>query len=283
MKQGCVPLILLIFLALGGLTAILFTAGTALADPAEKKDGKPAAPAASAGFSECRTKVDGADYAFQMLRPAILQRSVTYPCVLFLHGAGERGTDNQAQLKHFAAAMATPEMQAKYPCYIIAPQCLPEKQWVDTPWGAKESHQMADKPSVMLASAMAALDHVMKTEPVDANRVILTGLSMGGYGAWELATRHADRFCCVVPVCGGADESKAAALKNLPVWAWHGAADTVVWPERTERMVAAVNAAGGKAKLSLLPGVGHDSWSAAYAPASGVLDWMFAQRRKAGN
>ena len=139
---------------------------------------------------------------------------------------------------------------------------------------------MADKPSAMLAAAVAALDHIMKTEPVDANRVILTGLSMGGYGAWELASRYPERFCCVVPVCGGADEAKAAALTQLPVWAWHGAADTVVWPVRTERMVAAVNAAGGKAKLSLLPGVGHDSWTPAYAPASGVLDWMFAQRRK---
>ncbi len=205
------------------------------------------------------------------------------PVVLFLHGAGERGTDNTAQLRHFPEKMAQPEWRAKYRCFLIAPQCEPDKQWVDAPWGDKQPKAMAKEPSVMMQVAIAALEKVRaehKAE-IDPARLYLTGLSMGGYGSWELAMRHADWFAAAAPICGGGDESKASALKSLPIWAFHGEQDTVVWPERSERMVAAIVKAGGPAKLTLLPGVGHDAWSPAYAPKSGLLDWMFAQRRAA--
>lgn len=235
------------------------------------------------GFVDQVVMVGGKDRHFRLLvpRPEPGAKSDPAPVVLFLHGAGERGTDNMAQLKHFPEKMAQPEWRARYRCFLIAPQCEPDQQWVDAPWSDKASKPMAAEPSEMMQVAIAALEKV-RTEhaaAIDPARVYLTGLSMGGFGTWELAMRHPDWFAAAAPLCGGGDESLASRLKTLPVWAFHGKEDTVVWPERSERLVAAVNQAGGQAKLSLLPGVGHDAWTPAYDPKSGLLDWLFGQSR----
>jgi predicted peptidase len=215
------------------LTAFFFAAGLALAN------------ASSNAFVDKTVTVAGKEQHFRLLLPLVEPLSAPAPVVLFLHGAGERGTDNAAQLLHFPEKMA----QAG--------------------------------PSEMMQVALAALDQVRTEfqEAIDPARIYLTGLSMGGYGTWELAMRHSDWFAAAAPICGGGDEALAERLKTLPIWAFHGDQDTVVWPERSERMVAAVNLAGGRARLSLLPGVGHDSWNNAYDPKSGLLDWMFAQKR----
>ena len=236
------------------------------------------------GFLDQTVVVGGRERHFRLLMPAKAAGGEgVAPVVLFLHGAGERGTDNQAQLKHFPEKMAQPEWRVKYRCFLIAPQCEPEKQWVDAPWGDKVSKPMAGEPSEMMQVALAALEKVAIEHPasIDPARIYLTGLSMGGFGSWELAMRHPELFAAVAPICGGGDESKADRLKPLPIWAFHGKADTVVWPERSERMVAAVNRAGGKAKLTLLDEVGHDAWSPAYDLKSGLLDWLFQQKRPA--
>jgi len=225
--------------------------------------------------------VAGQERHFRLLLPLPEPLSPPTPVVLFLHGAGERGTDNAAQLTHFPEKMAQPEWRAKYRCFLIAPQCEPDKQWVDAPWGDKQPKALAEEPSEMLRLALAALEQVRAEyqAAIDPARLYVTGLSMGGYGTWELAMRHPDAFAAAAPICGGGDESQAERLKGLPIWAFHGDQDTVVWPERSERLVAAVNRAGGQAKVSLLAGVGHDSWSPAYDPKSGLLDWLFAQKR----
>lgn len=237
------------------------------------------------GFVAQTVEVGGKERAFRLLAPASAPgtQPELAPVVLFLHGAGERGTDNLAQLKHFPEKMAQPEWREKYRCFLIAPQCEPEKQWVDAPWGDKESKPMAAEPSEMLQVAVAALEKVRLEHgaSIDPARIYLTGLSMGGFGSWELAMRHPEWFAAVAPICGGGDEAQADRLKWVPVWAFHGTADTVVWPVRSERMVAAVRRARGQAKLSLLDGVGHDAWTPAYDPASGLLDWLFAQKRAA--
>jgi predicted peptidase len=115
---------------------------------------------------------------------------------------------------------------------------------------------------------------------VDEKRIYLTGLSMGGYGAWELAMRQPTRFAALAPICGGGDESQAAILKDIPVWAWHGDADPAVPVERSRRMIEAIKTAGGKPRYSELPGVGHDSWTPAYTRADGVVPWLFEQVKK---
>jgi predicted peptidase len=220
-------------------------------------------------------------YAYRLLSPPAEASGKTFPLVVFLHGSGERGTDNSAQLKSLPSQMASPKARQAFPCFLLAPQCEPNKQWVDVPWGDKQSKPLPAQPSEMMQCAIAALEQVRSRKEIDPTRVYLTGLSMGGYGTWDLAMRHPDWFAAVVPICGGGDETKVSVLKDVPLWAFHGTADTIVWPERTQRLIDALTAAGGKPKLSLLQNVGHNSWSPAYEPSSGLLTWMFAQKRPA--
>jgi len=217
-------------------------------------------------------------WRYRVLRPIRIEPGKTYPVVLFLHGAGERGTENERQLKYLPQWLAEPAMREKHPCYVVAPQCRSDHRWVEVSWGDAASTPQSPQMTADLAAAVAALDDVLAMEATDADRVYLTGLSMGGFGAWDLAARMPERFAAMLPICGGGDEAKAAKLIGLPIWCFHGANDKVVLPERSRRMVAAVKAAGGAPRYSELAGVGHDSWTPAYRDPA-VLEWLFSQRR----
>ena len=129
-----------------------------------------------------------------------------------------------------------------------------------------------------MLAVIAALEDTLKREPIDPARIYLTGLSMGGYGSWDLAARMPDRFAAVIPICGGGDGATAAKIKDLPIWCFHGDADTAVRVERSRTMIEALRAAGGAPKYSELAGVGHDSWTPAYRDPD-VLAWLFAQKK----
>jgi len=219
-------------------------------------------------------------FEYRLLKPARLEEGKRYPVVLFLHGAGERGDDNRAQLKYLPEWMAEKEYRAKYPAIVIAPQCRKERRWVDVDWGDDKSVGMPAEPSHQMKVAMGILDHVLENYPVDKRRIYLTGLSMGGYGSWDLAMRRPKMFAAVAPVCGGGDESKAKLLVDVPIYAYHGDQDQAVPVERTRKMIAAINQAGGTPKYKELPGVGHNSWTAAYRDPDGVVPWMFEQARE---
>jgi predicted peptidase len=268
--------------SLPALAAILtFAAFARIVRTQEGQKPPPELAAAAQAFADECVQCAGKDYHFRLLKPLEPEKGKKYPLVLFLHGAGERGSDNLAQLKHFPEKMILAEYRKAFPCFLVAPQCQEGKQWVDAPWSDRNPTPMAAEPSEMLAQAIAALEKVRRehSAEIDPARIYLTGLSMGGFGTWELALRHPDWFAAAAPICGGGDESKAQRLKPLPLWAFHGQKDTVVWPERSQRMTAAVNAAGGTAKLTLLPDVGHNAWDAAYQLKDGVLAWMFAQAK----
>ena len=224
---------------------------------------------------------DGGDFdvRYLLLPPTTIEAGRRYPLVLFLHGAGERGVDLSKVLIHLPRQMIEPEYRDRFPCFFVVPQCPEGAQWVDADWGDLVSRPMAKQPTPALRMAMAVLDHTVESEPIDRRRIYLTGMSMGGYGAWEMAIRRPERFAAMVAVCGGGDETRAGALEGLPIWATHGVEDNVVPVERTRRMVQAVRQAGGDPRLSEFPGVGHDSWSPTYALSSGILDWLFRQVR----
>lgn len=219
-------------------------------------------------------------FHYRLLRPAKVEPEVKYPLIVFLHGAGERGADNKSQLLYLPESMTQAERRAKFPCFVYAPQCRSEKRWVEVHWGDKQSTSMKPKPGGQMRMAIAALEQVLQTEPVDRSRVYLTGLSMGGYGSWELAARLPDLFAAVAPICGGGDEATAKVLAPVPIWAFHGDADRAVPVIRSRRMIDAIKAADGNIKYTEYPGVGHNSWGRAYHDDSGLLDWMFQQRRK---
>ncbi len=220
---------------------------------------------------------DGSTLPYRMLEPANIEPGKKYPLVVFLHGAGERGTDNAAQLKHGAGAFAKPDAREKFPCFVFAPQCPKDKKWVEMDWGGTSGTAPAD-PGQMEHLVVGALESLTKDLAIDTDRIYVTGLSMGGYGTWDLITRYPDKFAAAIPVCGGGDREKASLAKGVPVWAFHGLEDKVVLPVRTQDMIAGVRAAGGKAALTEYPGVAHDSWTYAYSEPN-LLPWLFQQRR----
>ncbi|WP_437226806.1 alpha/beta hydrolase-fold protein [Planctomicrobium sp. SH661] len=223
------------------------------------------------------TSASGRTLPYRLLRPAVVEPGVRYPVVLFLHGAGERGDDNQSQLVHVARELAKPDTRSRHPAFVIAPQCPVDHQWVDVPWSA-DSHTMPENPSVTLELVIELLNSLRDNESMDQDRFYATGLSMGGFGTWDLLQREPDRWAGAIAICGGGDPAFASKMKDVPVWAFHGDEDTVVKVHRSREMVDALKSAGGRPIYTEYPRVGHNSWTAT-AENRLVWDWLFSQTR----
>lgn len=203
------------------------------------------------------------------------------PLVLFLHGAGERGGDNARHLQvgmlpHYFASGAAEQ----YPAIIVAPQCPEDRQWVDVSWSEGNYRLDAVQESPYLHLAAALVEMVAARYPVDSDRLYLTGASMGGYGTWDLLLRYPERFAAAIPICGAGDASKAARLRDMPLWVFHGQDDNIVPVSGSRRMVAALWEAGSERVryTEFYTGVMHGSWDPAYADPA-TFAWLFAQRR----
>jgi predicted peptidase len=183
-----------------------------------------------------------------------------WPLMLFLHGAGERGHDLEQVKAHGPPRLIKEGKQ--FPFIVVSPQC-PKDQW----WSSEILN--------------ALLDEIVKNYRVDEDRVYVTGLSMGGYGTWALAMNYPDRFAAIAPICGGGESRKhmVQRLQHISVWAFHGAKDTVVSMEESERLVNMLKACGGDAKLTIYPEAGHDSWTETYNNPA-LYEWLLAHRRK---
>jgi predicted peptidase len=195
------------------------------------------------------------------------QGSKEWPMILFLHGAGERGSNIWKVAIHGPPkdVGANPD----FPFIVVSPQCPEGKIWSND-------------------SLLALLDEVTAQEKVDRSRIYLTGLSMGGYGAWSLGLTHPEKFAAMAPICGGgnlisillSDRDKAQALKTIGIWAFHGGKDPVVPLQESQRMVDAVRRAGiSDVKLTVYPEAGHDSWTEAYKDPE-LYKWFLAHQRE---
>lgn len=183
-----------------------------------------------------------------------------YPLILFLHGRGESNGPLSIVKKWGPPRIAG---EKDLPYIVISPQC-PRASW----WHHDDQQELL----------IQLLAHVQKEFPVDQKRIMLTGLSMGGYGSWELASRLPKTFAGVVPICGGGIPKNAAKLTKIPIWNWHGDEDKVVPLSKSIEMVEAVKKAGGKMiEFTILKGVGHNSWSAAYGDAK-LWEWFAKQK-----
>jgi predicted peptidase len=222
------------------------------------------------------TNADGAALPYRLLQPPKASPAQKCPLVLFLHGAGERGTDNQAQLVHGAPLFLKPQIRAQFPCFVVAPQCPTNRRWVEMDWGAEVGTQPSE-PSEPMKLVMDLLERLPREYPIDSERIYVTGLSMGGFGTWDLITRFPGRFAAAVPICGGGDAQVAARAAKTPVWAFHSDDDTVVKVRRTRDMIAGMRQAGGQPHYFEYRGLGHGAWDKAYAEPE-LLSWMFAQR-----
>jgi len=192
-----------------------------------------------------------------------------WPLMVFLHGIAKRGRTlaDLDLLKKDGPPMIVEE-QLDFPFIVLSPQCPPDSEW-----------------EPQLGKLEKLVDEVASTYAVDSDRIILTGLSLGGYGAWHWALESPDRFAALVPIAGGhvhgSDEvpDNICAIKDLPIWAFHGASDDVVSPRQSEVLVEALRACGSDVQLTLYPGAAHDtSWKLAYADQD-LYEWMLQQRR----
>lgn len=188
------------------------------------------------------------------------EKEQKWPLMLFLHGAGERGSDLNKVKVHGPPKIVGAGKDL--PFIIVSPQC-PDNDW----WTQKNEE------------LINLLDDIQQRYDVDAERVYLTGLSMGGYGTWDLASTYPERFAAIVPICGGGKRFFGWRLKNLPVWAFHGAKDGVVPVRESQEMVEAVKRGGGDAKITIYPEANHDSWTATY-DNPGLYEWLLDHRRQ---
>ena len=218
-------------------------------------------------------EVDGQVYPYRLLEPLPELRDVPRPLVVFLHGAGERGADNVAQLRWLPEVLAQPANRTAHPCFVLAVQCPTAARWVEVPWADAAPQPLHADPTPALRAVLRQLDVLVARPDVDAARVYLTGLSMGGFGAFDLVAPAPERFAAVPAVCGGGAPATAERLVDVPFQVWHGAADRVVPVQRSRLMVEALGRAGAAVDYHELPEVGHDAWRQAYGPDG--FAWLF--------
>jgi len=200
------------------------------------------------GFIFEELTLSGRTYRYVVYVPRDYDAEKKWPVILFLHGAGECGSDG---LKPVAQGIGQAVLwdPTRWPFLIV----IPQKPEVRDAW---EDHDEA---------VMAMLDNVIKKYSVDENRQYLTGLSQGGHGTWVLGARHASRWAAIAPICGyGKPAEIAPALKDMPIWCFHGDADKAVPLEKSQQIVDAIKAQGGQPRFTVYPGVGHNSWDKAY-------------------
>lgn len=240
--------------------SLLFASLMSLAE--EKTDG----PVQPTGFLFKTIEVDGRNYDYAVYLPRDYAERASWPLIMFLHGKGESGTDGSQQIGQ-GIGRAILRQPQRWPFVVVFPQKPDaEDQW--------EQHE---------AAVMAMLRETEKTYRVDATRRYLTGLSQGGHGTMVLGARHPDLWAAMVPICGYLKPFEPAAvaeeLTGMPIWCFHGDADQVVPVAESIGFVEAVRAAGGEAKLTLYPGVGHNSWDQAYSEED-LPAWFLSHTKK---
>lgn len=221
------------------------------------------------------TAKDGTVVKYRWSAPEKTEAGKTYPLVLFFHGAGERGDDNTAQLKHGIKAILDGAAKLNQPVFLIAPQCPNGRYW--SPLDLKTGRLTeSGKSNPLLEAVLALADETAKKQPVDGKRFYVTGISMGGYATWDVLSRIPEKIAAAIPICGGGDAPSAPRFKSVPIWAFHGEADPVVPVSATREMTSALEQAGGKPKVTIYPGVQHDSWTQTYDDPE-VIRWLFTQ------
>ncbi len=202
-----------------------------------------------------------------------------FPLVIFLHGSGERGNDNEAQLKWGVKNFASDQNMQLHPAFVIAPQCPENSSWVNSLASRNSSNVLLQKsPSKPMELLIELIHELVKKLRVDTNRIYITGLSMGGFGTFDAIERYPNLFAAAVPVCGGGDTSIVASIKNIPIWIFHGAEDAAVDPAFSINMIQALTKAGAHPGYTQYPEVGHFSWIAAYSDPL-MIEWLFRQHK----
>lgn len=211
-------------------------------------------------FVSCEAQITDYEYLLFKASNTSVAKEGKFPLMVFLHGAGERGSDLELVKKNGPPKMV--ETDKDFPFYLLSPQQAPDSYWD-------------------LEGLKKTIDEVVAANPIDANRIYLTGLSMGGYATWELSMAYPDYFAAIAPICGGAKEDAANVdrIAHLPVWAFHGADDSIVPEENTAAIMKALKKVNPTARYTVYPEVDHDSWTETYSNPE-LYFWLLAQAKK---
>lgn len=228
---------------------------------------------------------DGQVLPYRILYPENYDKNKKYPLLLLLHGAGERGKDNEKQLTHGSRLFITAENRKSFPAIVVFPQCPEESFWAvtkidrtTTPFKIEFDYTAA--PNWPLAAANALVKKLLNEEGVDKSRVYISGLSMGGMGTFESVYRYPDLYAAALPICGGGDVNRYdKRVAKVPFWVFHGAVDAVVNPQLSRDMVEKLKSLKAEVKYSEYPGVNHNSWENAFAEKN-YLSWMLQHKKK---
>ncbi len=202
-----------------------------------------------------------------------------YPLVIFLHGAGERGCDNQAQIEVALPHMFDSPDSPAYQSMVIAPQCPEDKQWVYTPWSSGNYSVDTVRESAELEAVADLIRYTVTNYNIDRSRIYVTGLSMGGFGSWDLLMRHNRIFAAGLICCGGGDPSKAPLLSQTPLRFFHGALDTSVPTECSREMYDAISKVeGNRCSYNEFTDEGHGIWDRVYSNEENIK-WLFSQKK----
>lgn len=224
---------------------------------------------------------------YRILLPENYDPQKKYPLILFMHGAGERGNDNEKQLTHGRKLFLDETARKKYPAIVIFPQCAAKNTWavMDLPKDSAFKWSLikfpADvpptKPSALLHQLM---DSLIASGTVDTRRLYVGGLSMGGMGTFDMLARYPKRFAAAFPICGAGNETLSSRYaKNTAVWIFHGSDDRVVPPNSSRLFYSNLRKEGADVKYTEYPGVGHNSWDNAFAEPE-LLPWLFSHELK---
>lgn len=206
---------------------------------------------------------------YRLFEPTGVSAGQKLPLVLFLHGMGERGTDNVKQTT-WMSGLVNATSGGKYASYVLAPQ-IDTKSWFSS---------YSSKPTEAMSLTIKAVKDVINTQNVDTSRVYVTGLSMGGMGTWDILEREPGLFAAAVPMSGSGDTRSAGVIKDTAIWAFHGSADPIVSVDGTRSMVDALRDAGGSPRYTEIAGAGHEIWDGVLTDSSHTLyPWLFAQSK----
>lgn len=261
--------------ATSALAAQCQSPGSYVETTASNQSPAPMRPAEqTSGFSEqLFTNAQGKTMRYLLFVPERYSKQQKYPMVLWLHGGGSRGADlkllNAYGNQHGIGYLARPDNQSRYPSFIVAPQCPQNKFWGDSD---------SEQPTAEMKLVLEILDQLQKDFSIDANRLYAMGISLGGYGTWDIITRRPEMFAAAVPICGGSNPAKASLVTKTAIWAFHGDRDELVNVNESRSMIAALRKAGLNPRYTEYKDVGHNAWERAFAERD-FLQWLFAQKR----
>ena len=218
---------------------------------------------------------------YRVLYPVNYDKTKSYPLVLFLHGSGERGNDNEKQLIHGSSLFSDSQNMIKYPAIVIFPQCPENERWIylDEDPAKKFSFPIINHPTKPLELSKKLVDFYQKTEAVDSKRIYILGLSLGGMGTFDMICRYPKVYAAAIPICGGVNVDRLKKLNKMPIRIYHGEIDNVVSPDFSRNAFKELKNRGSKVVEYIeFPSVGHNSWSTAFAETD-FLSWLFSQKK----